>query len=48
MEEVQVKVTWRLAWSLYWRIMLISLGIYVVIVLPIMLIFGVFAAFGSL
>lgn len=29
MEEV--KVTWRLAWGLWWRIMLITLGIYVII-----------------
>ena len=29
MEEV--KVTWRLAWGLWWRMMLITLGIYAVI-----------------
>jgi len=29
MEEI--KVTWRLAWGLWWRMMLISLGIYVII-----------------
>ncbi len=48
MEEVQVKVTWRLVWSLWWRTMLINLGVYVVIVLPIMLVFGIFAALASL
>ena len=29
MEEI--KVTWRLAWGLWWRMMLITLGIYAVI-----------------
>jgi len=29
MEEV--KVTWRLSWGLWWRIALITLGIYVII-----------------
>ena len=29
MEEI--KVTWGLAWGLWWRFMLISLGIYAVI-----------------
>lgn len=29
MEEVNV--TWRLAWGLWWRMMLITLGIYLII-----------------
>jgi hypothetical protein len=31
MGEVEIKVTWRLAWSLWWRMMLISLGIWFII-----------------
>lgn len=31
MEEVKVKVTWGLAWALFWRMMLIELGISAVI-----------------
>jgi len=27
----EIKVTWRFAWSLWWRMMLITLGIYAVI-----------------
>ncbi len=26
-----VRVTWRLAWGLWWRMMLISLGVYAVV-----------------
>ena len=29
MEEIQV--TWRFAWALWWRMMLITLGIYAII-----------------
>jgi len=29
MEEI--KVTWRLAWGLWWKMVLITLGIYVII-----------------
>ena len=31
MDEIEVKVTWRFAWALFWRIFLMTLGIYVVI-----------------
>ena len=34
----EVKPTWRLAWGLFWRFFLISLGIYAVIALIIFLI----------
>ena len=34
----EVKPTWRLAWGLFWRFFLISLGIYAVIGLIIFLI----------
>jgi hypothetical protein len=27
MDEIEVKVTWRFAWSLYWRMLLMGLGI---------------------
>lgn len=27
MAEMEVKVTWRFAWSLYWRMLLMGLGI---------------------
>ena len=30
-EKVEVKPTWRLAWGLWWRMLLIGLGITVVI-----------------
>jgi len=30
-DQVQVKATWRLAWGLFWRMFLISMGIYAVI-----------------
>jgi len=26
-----VKVTWRFAWALWWRMMLITLGIYAIV-----------------
>ena len=29
----EIKVTWRFAWSLWWRMMLITLGIYAVIII---------------
>jgi len=31
MDEIEVKVTWRFAWALYWRMLLMGLGIAVVI-----------------
>ncbi len=31
MDEIEVKVTWRLAWALYWRMLLMGLGIAFVI-----------------
>jgi hypothetical protein len=31
MEEIEVKVTWRLAWGLFWRWFLIQLGISIVL-----------------
>jgi len=46
MDKVEVKVTWGLAWALWWRTMLITLGIYAVIALPIMLIVGAAAIFA--
>ena len=36
MEEV--KVTWRLAWGLWWRMVLISLGVYAVIAIILLII----------
>ena len=27
MAEIEVKVTWRFAWALYWRMLLMGLGI---------------------
>ena len=38
MEEI--KVTWRLAWGLWWRMMLITLGIYAVIGLIMFMVLG--------
>ena len=43
MDKVEVKPTWQLAWGLWWRIFLIGLGIYLVILLPILLIAGITA-----
>ncbi len=31
MDEIEVKVTWRFAWALYWRTLLMGLGIAFVI-----------------
>jgi hypothetical protein len=31
MDEIEVKVTWRFAWALFWRMLLMYLGIAVVI-----------------
>jgi len=54
-EKVQVKPTWGLAWGLWWRMFLITLGIWVVIALiawftvlgtllaPLFALFGAFA-----
>jgi len=32
-EKVEVKPTWKLAWGLWWKMFLITLGIWVVIAL---------------
>ncbi len=37
----EVKPTWRLAWGLFWRFFLISLGIYAVIGAIILLIISI-------
>jgi len=31
MEKVEVKTTWRLAWGIWWRLFLISLGIWAIV-----------------
>lgn len=41
MDKTEVKPTWSLAWGLFWRQFLISLGIYAIIML-IMFLAGVF------
>ena len=38
MEEI--KVTWRLAWGLWWKMVLITLGIYVIIIGIMLAVFG--------
>jgi len=38
MEEI--KVTWRLAWGLWWKMVLITLGIYVIIIGIVLAVFG--------
>ena len=43
MDKVDVHVTWGLVWALWWRMMLISLGVYAVVVLPFILIAGLAA-----
>jgi hypothetical protein len=54
-EKVEVKPTWKLAWGLFWRMLLIWIGIVVVIALiswytvlgPMLApLFGLFGAFG--
>jgi len=54
-EKVRVKPTWGLAWGLWWRMMLITIGIWVVIALiswftvlgPMLApLFALFGAFG--
>jgi len=54
-EKVEVKPTWKLAWGLWWKMFLITLGIWVLIalilwftVLGAMLapLFALFGAFG--
>jgi hypothetical protein len=40
MDEVEVKATWRLTWGLYWRMLLIGLGITVILWLIIFLTVG--------
>ncbi len=41
MDKVEVKVTCRLVWALWWRMMLISVGVWVVIYLILFAIIGV-------
>jgi len=41
MEKVTVKPTWALAWGLFWRMALITLGIYAIIFGIMFTIFGV-------
>ncbi len=36
----EIKVTWGLAWGLWWRMMLITLGIYAVIGLIVFIVLG--------
>ena len=38
MEEI--KATWRLAWGLWWKMFLITLGIWVVIIGIVLAVFG--------
>ncbi len=40
MEETEVKVTWRLAWGLFWRQFLIGLGISAILWLIMFLVAG--------
>ena len=40
MDKVDVKVTWGLVWAFWWRMMLISLGVWVVIYLILFAIIG--------
>jgi len=44
MDEIEVKVTWRFAWALFWRMFLMSLGIYAVIWLIAVIVFMVMGA----
>jgi len=48
MEEI--KATWRLAWGLWWKMVLITLGIYVIIGGIIFAVFGpaIFALLAQL
>jgi hypothetical protein len=52
-EKVQVKPTWGLAWGLWWKMMLITIGVYVVIGLILWFVFlaavlgPLFALFGA-
>jgi len=54
-EKVEVKPTWKFAWGLWWKMFLITLGVWVVIALitwftvlgPLLApLFGLFGAFG--
>ena len=38
MDKVEVKVTWGLVWSFWWRMMLISLGVWLVSYLILILV----------
>jgi hypothetical protein len=38
MDEIEVKVTWRFAWALLWRMFLMTLGIYTVILLIMLIV----------
>jgi hypothetical protein len=37
----EVKPTWRLAWGLWWRFFLITLGVYAIIFLILLLVVGI-------
>jgi hypothetical protein len=37
----EVKPTWRLAWGLWWRFFLISLGVWVIIFLILFFVVGI-------
>jgi len=37
-DQVEVKPTWRLAWGLFWRMFLISLGVYAIIVVIVLVV----------
>jgi len=43
MDKVDVKVSWGLVWAFWWRMMLISLGVWGVIYLILFAIIGVAA-----
>jgi len=40
-DQVEVKPTWKLAWGLFWRISLISLGVYGIIWLIVIAVIGI-------
>jgi len=39
MDEIEVKVTWHFAWALYWRMLLMGLGIALVIWVIMLIVF---------
>jgi len=40
-DQVEVKPTWRLAWGLFWRTFLISLGVMAIIYLIMFAVIGI-------